>query len=349
MSTMQGSLFPSHRRQGSAPISDAPSPIRYSTSSSALSNRILNPIASSKSSPSLRSIRARQPDSTVNRRIDATSQLLGCSNADARSIFDGSSIRSKASLPSVDSANEDPTNRDVANRSPIKHTSPEIARRASQFELPASPTKATFPPIASAHRGQVPANNFGFAQDDPLKEIEQRRNARRARIESIRNLYAPRIEPASPRTDSIRDEWTEVERKEQAQAQAQAEAEIEIKNIYRPTGLVAPFPPISQASRPLSPQLPTFCEVSQLCAICFFILVELTSPSFRAIFPFLLVTTMDLIHLNTILRSGSLATASLTPKTSLSDQPIRTRSKVLSLLSIFPSVIELMRKDLRNH
>jgi len=346
MSTMQGSLFPSHRRQGSAPTSDAPSPIRYSPSSSALSNRISNPIASSKSSPSLRSIPSRQPDSTVNRRIDATSQLLGRSNADARSFFDGSSIRSKASLPSVDPPNEDPTNRGAANRSPIKHTSPEIARRASQFELPPSPTKATFPLLASAHPGQVPANNFGFAQDDPLKEIEQRRNARRARIESIRNLYAPRIEPASPRTDSIRDEWTEVERKEREQAQS--DAEIEIKNIYRPTGLVAPFSPISQASRPLSPQLPTFCEVSQFCAICSFILVELTSPSFRAIFPFLLVTTMDLIHLNTILRSGSLATASLTPKTSLSDQPIRTRSKVLSLLSIFPSVIELMGKDLRN-
>ncbi|GAA6015997.1 hypothetical protein JCM11491_007138 [Sporobolomyces phaffii] len=173
------------------------------------------------------------PDTIVDYRIDATAQLL------ARD-------RSAVARP----------------RSPIRITSPEIARRASHFEAPASPAKAAeLPPLplppTPVPEVRTPADD-SLGGDDAMREIERRRTARRARLDSIRNLYAPVVELAPfdiPSTD--RDSWGEIEREERAQATAErCQPTFVDPQVPRlPQRLVSPFSP-----PPTSPNAHTLCE-----------------------------------------------------------------------------------------
>ncbi|GAA5913137.1 uncharacterized protein JCM6883_006536 [Sporobolomyces salmoneus] len=221
MSTWQG-----HLRQNSLPFSDSTTSNRYASSAKSRSIAPSSPIVQSRSTPSLSS---RPGDAIVDVRLAATSQLLGRSSSIPDSIFNrGSSIHAPPTPP-----------REVRRTgSPTRNTSPDIAKRASRFESsPApSPSRAQFPSAPSRDISS-PASSSRLPQpplslEDPLAEIERRREARRARLESIRNIYQTPRQDAEPPEDpsSERDRWNEIERKEEQEEFAR-EAVIEGRTV----------------------------------------------------------------------------------------------------------------------
>lgn len=214
MSTMRGSLWRANLRQSSLPASSVPSVSTSNRASYATSS-----IPSSKPVASHRHPGSSATPGEPERRVDATARLLGRSSSNSNSIFDMARISSRSSSTlSLDLS---------APSSPTRNTSPEILRRASRFESHPSPTK----PISTSDRSAIissaplhAAMNQGLSTEDSIEEIERRRTARRARLDSIRDLFAPRRE-ASPEVEVAEDNhWDEIERREQSQADAEYSA-----------------------------------------------------------------------------------------------------------------------------
>ncbi|GAA5963325.1 hypothetical protein JCM3765_006983 [Sporobolomyces pararoseus] len=250
MSTMQGSLWRGQFRQNSLPLSETASSNRQNSTSNSSFVHAPSPVAHSRSSPSLAST-SSQNGHLLDRRVDATSQLIGRSTSVPSSIFDNAT--GSRSSPSTD-----PSKKVSRPRSPVRNTSPEIARRASRFELPSSPTKLAsptsdiFPLTSSPIEPPLPALLF----EDSLAEIVKRRVARRARLDSIRNLYTkPPLDgtESKEKTYDAGDAWNEIERKEREQVDGDVSGQGP-PAVTRITGLVAPFTP------PVSPIIDTFCE-----------------------------------------------------------------------------------------
>ncbi|GAA5899975.1 hypothetical protein JCM5296_001930 [Sporobolomyces johnsonii] len=214
LSTWRDSIYHQHRRQGSVPTIDEPvssSPKKPASSSAGPSSSARRqPIPSSflPSSASIKSYASStSSDSSsehqklaaeVDRRVDATSLLLGRAGSTRSSIFGGGSVKSAASVASrAGFADDYEQQRGMRNRSPTRRISPEVARRAAQFELPASPAKSPPPtptptPVATTTwslAAPKPAH-LDSEEEDPLVAIQRRRSQRQLRLETIRQLYA---------------------------------------------------------------------------------------------------------------------------------------------------------------
>ncbi|GAA5883958.1 hypothetical protein JCM16303_004725 [Sporobolomyces ruberrimus] len=214
MSTMRGSLWRANLRQLSLPASSVPSVSTSNRASYATSS-----IPSSKPVASHRHPGSSATPGEPERRVDATARLLGRSSSNSNSIFDMARISSRSSSTlSLDLS---------APSSPTRNTSPEILRRASRFESLPSPTK----PISTSDRSAIisfapldVAVDQGLSTEDSIEEIERRRTARRARLDSIRDLYATRMEASSEGDVVEENHWDEIERREQSQADAEYSA-----------------------------------------------------------------------------------------------------------------------------
>ena len=243
MSTWQG-----HIRQRRYPTAESPTSGRHRASSGTSSmTSPASPIAPSHSSPSLTSTHPHSRIDGADRRVDATTQLLGRSSSVPASIFS----------PSIgDRGRDDPPWLPQQTTSPTRNTSPEIARRASRFEFSVkpSPTRTQFPTHSRRDAHHFPkastTNTVAESFDDPFAEIERRRFARQARLESIRNLYpVTRAEHANSGPPSpVHEQWDEIERKERLQVEAERGAGTAPDKI-------ASAPRISSSTD-------TFCEVS---------------------------------------------------------------------------------------
>ncbi|GAA6064190.1 hypothetical protein JCM10212_005771 [Sporobolomyces blumeae] len=225
---------------------------------------------------------------TVDNRIDATSRLLGRTSSRPGSIFDASSSRRPASIATSATQRSLPgdpiASRNPANSSPTRKTSPEIARRAASFVVespPPSPTKSSqarrFPSVdalsADADATAAtpsPIAAVGEGEEDPIEAIERRRLARRARLDSIKALYAPKPTASNDlaREDEVTsmagtpatfsDRWSSIERREAAQAVQDALRSPTI--LSSDDRLVAsPLPPLP-GSPARSGYLPNLCE-----------------------------------------------------------------------------------------
>jgi hypothetical protein len=98
--------------------------------------------------------------------------------------------------------------------------------------------------------------------EDSLAEIERRRAARRARLDSICNLYsAPPAEPeqSAQQVPLSQDRWDDIERQEQEQ--------VDEENLSREQVPSTSESVAASLSSPRSPMVDTFCEVSQLLYI----------------------------------------------------------------------------------
>lgn len=241
------STWQEHIRQRQYPTAESPTSGRHRASSSTSSiTSPASPIVPSHSSPSLTSTLPHSLIDGADRRLDATTQLLGRSSSVPASIFS----------PTISLRRPDPSCLPQRTTSPTRNTSPEIARRASRFELTvnSSPTRTQFPTHSRRDAHQFPkastTNTVAESFDDPFVEIERRRCARRARLESIRNLYpvARAEDGTSGPPTPVHEQWDEIERKERLQVEAE-------RGAGTPPDKIASAPPISSSTD-------TFCEVS---------------------------------------------------------------------------------------
>ncbi|GAA5822394.1 hypothetical protein JCM11251_006325 [Rhodosporidiobolus azoricus] len=191
-----------------------------------------------------RSRSAADPD--PEKRLDATSRLLGRSGSSS-SIFSGSSsiASSNSNARPVDRPPLPPSS-PPRSSSPTRRISPEVARRAAQFETSSdgrrSPTKPAplFSPsserqsflsdnvtIPSSHPKPpaVPPKPIAASEEEgehPLGAIERRRTQRRQDIESFALRLgdtggSPPHEPTQDRKADRDRTWSEIEAVERAQ------------------------------------------------------------------------------------------------------------------------------------
>ncbi|GAA5934496.1 PH domain-containing protein [Sporobolomyces koalae] len=154
----------------------------------------------------------------VDRRIDATAQLLGPSSSGLKAIF-GTRIRQASELPQEPTSSILETPKPVrSDRSPIRQASPEIMRRASRF--------AGSVESSSGHAGLASSNSAAptvdlapSSADFVQEELRRRRIARDVRLASIRELYQPSMARAEVSGAAPMGTWREVECRERAQAE----------------------------------------------------------------------------------------------------------------------------------
>ncbi|GAA5921063.1 hypothetical protein JCM1841_005081 [Sporobolomyces salmonicolor] len=182
--------------------------------------------ASSKSSDS--SSEHPKLAAEVDRRVDATSLLLGRIGSTRSSIFGGGSVKITSAEGRAGFA-DDYEQRGMRARSPTRKISPEVARRAAQFELPASPVKSPPPtptPVTAWSHAAAKSAPFDSEEEDPLVAIQRRRSHRQLRLETIRQLYAGQEDAESaslPSPPVMGGSLTEIDQRERQLAEDEKE------------------------------------------------------------------------------------------------------------------------------